>query len=125
MRMRMPAPASRPVKAMLVNWQPWSEDLGLAEAGQRLVQRVDAERDVHRVRQPPVQNRPARPVEDRDQVEEAAADRDVGDVRRPHLVRPVDYQVAQEVRVNLVARRVAYNGPIEGIGEARTCKPTS
>ncbi len=51
------------------------------------------------------QHRPARPVHDRHEVKEAAADRDVGDVGRPHLVRPLDRQVAQQIRVDLVARR--------------------
>ena len=39
------------------------------------------------------------------EVEEAAADRDVGDVGRPHLVRPLDRQPAQQIRVDLVVRR--------------------
>src|SRR5215207_10819280 len=38
------------------------------------------------VGQPPRQNRLARPVHDRHQIEGTAAERDVGDIGRPHLV---------------------------------------
>lgn len=39
------------------------------------------------------------------QVEEAAADGNIGDVRAPHLVRPLDRQAAQQVGEYLVPRR--------------------
>ena len=103
----MPAASSRPVKrragelAALVG----VEDLGLAEARERLVERLEAERHVHAVRQPPCQHRPARPVDDRDQVQKPALHRQVGDVGRPDLVGPVDHQVAQQVGIDLVPRR--------------------
>jgi hypothetical protein len=61
-----------------------------AEARQRLLQRTDTERAVHGVGQPPRQHRPARPVHDRHEIEKAAANRDVGDVGAPDLVRPLD-----------------------------------
>ena len=47
------------VKTALVNCEPWSvliKDLGPAETRQRLVKDVDAERNVHRIRQPPGQH---------------------------------------------------------------------
>ena len=80
-------------------------------AVQRLLQRRHAERGVHRVGQPPGENRPARPVDDGDQVEKAAADRDIGDVGRPDLVWPLDRQIAQQVGINLVSR--------SGLGRSR------
>jgi hypothetical protein len=81
------------------------EDVRLAEARQGLLQRRDAERAVHGVGQPPGEHRPARPIHDRHEIKEAAADRDVGDVRAPDLVRSIDGETAQEVRVYLVLGR--------------------
>src|SRR5271165_4507834 len=82
---RTPALISTPVKASLVNWLPWSvlkisgrACRSLAVSGQRVLERRHAERRVDRVRQPPGKNRPARPVDDGDQIEKSAADRDVG-----------------------------------------------
>src|SRR6266511_1372982 len=71
--MRTPAALSTPVKAALVNWRPWSV---LKISG--VPKRASAE------------HRPARPVHDRDPIEEAPPDRNVGDVRAPDLVRPRD-----------------------------------
>ena len=56
------------------------EDLGLAEARERLVQRVESERHVHAVPQPPRQHRPARPVDDRDQVKKPTLHREIGEI---------------------------------------------
>ena len=81
------------------------EDLRLPSAPAPPRARRGRTKYVHRVRQPPRQNRAARPVDDRDEIEKAAADRDIGDVGRPHLVRPVDRQIAQQIREDLVARR--------------------
>ena len=125
--MRTPAAWSRPVKAALVNWLPSMvrrpsirsaervrpagregvgvEDLGLSEARERLVERLEAEGDVQAVRQSPRQHGPARPVDDRDQVEKPARHRQVGDVGSPDLVGPVDHHVPQQVRVDLVPWR--------------------
>ncbi len=66
------------------------EDLRPAVGGQGLLDRVDAERGVHRDRQPPAQDLAAEPVHYRAQVAEAARHRDVGDIHRPDLVGPVD-----------------------------------
>src|SRR3546814_3026894 len=48
---------------------------------------------------------PAEPVDHRRQVHEAAGHRNVGDVHRPSLVRPIDRHPAQQVRVDPVPRR--------------------
>src|SRR5271166_2508600 len=64
------------------------ENLRLAVSGQGFFQRSQAKRGVHRVGEPPGENGPARPVDDRDQIEEAPADRDVRYIGRPNLVRP-------------------------------------
>lgn len=58
----------------------------LAEVGQRVLQRRNAEASIHRVRQPPVQHLAGRPVHDRHQVEEARAHGDVGHIGAPHMV---------------------------------------
>src|SRR5271166_2386381 len=93
--MRTPASMSAPVKAAAVNWLTIGvENLRLAVSGQCFFQRSEAERGVHRVGEPPGENGPARPVDDRDQIEEAPADRDVR-VSRPkefHL-RPLSGRV--------------------------------
>jgi hypothetical protein len=81
------------------------EDLRLTVSGQRLLQRRHAERRVHRVRQPPGKNRSARPVDDGDQIEKAAADRNVRDIGITDLVRPFDRKVAQEIGIDLMAGR--------------------
>jgi hypothetical protein len=64
------------------------EDLRLAEPRQRFFERFDAERRLHRDRQPPRQHTAAEPVDHRRQIHEAARHRDVGDVHRPDLVGP-------------------------------------
>ena len=78
------------------------EDLRCAVARQGLLQCVRAEARVQRVRQPPGQDKAARPVHDRHQVEEAALHRDIGDVGAPDVIRPLDRQAAQQIRVNPV-----------------------
>ena len=55
-------------------------------------------------RQPPCQNPPAEPVHHRNQIHKPLRHRDVRDVRAPHLVRPVDDQTPQQIRVHLVFR---------------------
>ena len=52
---------------------------------------------------PPRQHATAEPVEHNGQIDEAACHRDVGDVHRPHLVRPDDLHPAQQIRIDLVA----------------------
>lgn len=45
------------------------------------------------------------PVHDRDQVNEAVPQADVRDVRAPNLIDALDFDPAQQVRINLVAGR--------------------
>jgi hypothetical protein len=103
MLMRIPASLIVVVKAKLVNWLPWSV-FGPAVSGDRLFQRRDAEVGPHRVRQPPGKNLAARPVHDGDEVKETAPHRDVSHVGAPDLVWPLDRQMPQQIRVNLVVR---------------------
>src|SRR5215212_8657625 len=81
------------------------EDLRPAVAGQRLFQRLDAERRLQGDRQPPGENPTAEPVDHGGQVDEAACHGHVGEVHGPDLVGSVDRHPAQQVRVDLVARR--------------------
>jgi hypothetical protein len=48
---------------------------------------------------------PAGPVHDRHQIQEAAAERNVGDMRAPHLVRSLDGNAAQKIREYLISWR--------------------
>ena len=66
----------------------------LAVSGQRFVKRLDAEPGVHGVRQPPRKDMARRPVHDRDQVQEVALDRDVGDVGAPDLIGTIHAVIA-------------------------------
>jgi hypothetical protein len=61
------------------------------------------------------QHAPARHVDDRREIDEAAPHRDVGDVHRPDMVGPLDRHAAQEIRVDLVSRRrlARIRSPIE------------
>ena len=77
----------------------------LAVSAQRLVERRDAKARVHRVRQPPRQDRAAGPIDDRHQIEKAARHRDVGDVGRPHVVWLSNRQAAQKIGIYPVSRR--------------------
>jgi hypothetical protein len=66
------------------------EDLRAAVSIQRLLERLDAEPGIERVRQPPGQHVARRPIHDRDQIQKAAPDRNVGDVGTPDVVRSLD-----------------------------------
>ena len=89
------------------------EDFRLTEPGQRLLQRRDAEAGIHRVRQPPGQHLAGRPVHDRHQIEEATAHGDVRHVGAPHVIGPVDRQLAQQIRIDPVLRvRIARAWPL-------------
>src|SRR6516225_5716188 len=103
--MRTPAAASVPVKAALVNWLPWSV---LKMSG--LPKRASASSSAETQNEPSKvldsrQDSTARLAQSMIATKEAAADRDVGDVRAPDLVRPRDGQPAQEIRVYLVPGR--------------------
>ena len=79
------------------------EDVWLAVTSQSLCQRLDAERRLHGDRQPPRQHPAAEPVEHHGQIDEPARHRDVGDIHRPHLIRPLDHDPAQQIGVDLVS----------------------
>jgi hypothetical protein len=51
------------------------------------------------------QHAPARHVDDRREIDEAAPHWDIGDVRRPDMIGPLDLHAAQEIWVNLMPRR--------------------
>jgi hypothetical protein len=88
------------------------EDLRLAVTRQRLLQRLDAERCVHRDRQTPRQDPPREPVEHDREIDEALGHRNVGDVHRPDLIGPRDLDAAQQIRKDLVPRlRLRRPGP--------------
>lgn len=80
------------------------EYLRCPEARQRFLQSFDAEIGLQRNRQPPAEYPPAKPVDDRDQIDKAARHRDVRDVGRPNLVGPRHRQLAQQIRIDLVPR---------------------
>src|SRR6266478_4951088 len=73
--------------------------------GERFLEGLDAELRAERVRQPPRQHGTAHPVHDHRQVEEALGHRDVGDVRAPDLIDPLDRDPAEQVGVDLVGHR--------------------
>src|SRR3954454_19618382 len=95
--MRTPACCSKPVNRGEVNWLPWSvlkisgrPNRAMASSRSTYTS-TQAELHLHGVRHPPGQHLARRPVHHRDQVEEAAAHRQVGDVGAPGLVRAVDH----------------------------------
>src|ERR1700682_3863562 len=88
------------------------EDVRPAVTSESILQRLDAERRLHRDRQPPRQHAAGRPVEHDGEIHEAVRHRDIGDVHGPDLVRPPDLDAAQQVRIDLVAGL--------GLGGART-----
>src|SRR5215212_4594410 len=61
-------------------------------------------------RYPPRQSPPAEPVQHHGKVDKPPGHWNVGDVGCPHLVRPVDRHVTQQIRINLVSRR-GFAGP--------------
>jgi hypothetical protein len=56
------------------------------------------------VRHFPVEHETAEPVPDRDPIEEAAAHWHIDGICAPHLIRPFDRRVLQQIRINLVGR---------------------
>ncbi len=77
------------------------EYLGLA-VHKGIFQCFRTEACFHRVREPPGQYEPAVPIDDGDQVQKTLSHWDVGYVCRPDLVRVVDRNAAQQVRVDLI-----------------------
>ena len=76
------------------------EDLRPAVLGQSLRQGLRTEVAVQRVRQAPRQHRTRRPVHDCHQILESSLHRDVGDVGAPHLVRPIDPHIPEQIRID-------------------------
>jgi len=89
------------------------EDFRFAKAGDRLFDRFDTEVGGQRVRNPPREYPPRGPVHNRREVDEAALHRQIGDIHGPDLVRSLDGEVAQQVRIDPVGRM-----PLAGIGFA-------
>src|SRR5689334_171271 len=79
------------------------EDLGRAVAPESLLQRLHAELAGHGIAHPKAQHLAAVEVQDRYQIGKALGHRQVGDVRGPPLVGPLDGDVAKQVRIDLVA----------------------
>ncbi len=71
------------------------ENFRLAVAIHRLLQRIDAERFVHGVRQFLGQNQATVPINHSHQIQKSARHRNVGNVAAPHLMNPVDRHIPQ------------------------------
>src|SRR5207248_4882040 len=80
------------------------ENLGSTIPGERFLERLDTRLSTERVRQPPRQYGAAHPVHDDDEVEEALGHRDIGNVRAPDLVDPLDRDAPEQIRVDFVRR---------------------
>ncbi|MFK4492366.1 hypothetical protein ABIA45_007444 [Bradyrhizobium sp. USDA 336] len=100
------APANAPVKAALVNWLPWSV---LKISGLPYFTSAWSRAATQNETSIVFDNRHARTArlrpDDGDEIKKAAADGQIRDVGRPYLVWPVDRHVAQQVGIDLVARR--------------------
>ena len=75
------------------------EDFGFAKRRKRIVQSIHAKVDVHAVGQSPRKNIAAEPIHHGNQIQEAKLHRNVRDVATPNLVGPIDFEVAQQVRI--------------------------
>ena len=75
-----------------------------AVAPDSLGERLDTEVGLHGIGNPPGEHLAAVPVHDRYQVHETPVHGDVRYIGRPYLVRPVNCQAPQQVRVDLVLR---------------------
>jgi hypothetical protein len=92
------------VNASKVNWLPWAV-LNVSGAPKRCKASSRASMlkvRIQGVRYPPREHTARMPVHDSYQVHEAARHRDVGDVGRPHLIRAVNHQVLEQIRINPV-----------------------
>lgn len=88
-------------------------DFGRAELVDGLIQGLDAEVRLQRVRDPPGQNLASVPVLDRHKVKEPAPHGQVGDVRTPDLIWTVHPQPPEQIWIGLVSfRRPAGVGPL-------------
>ncbi len=80
-------------------------NLGFAVFPHRLAQRFKARPGLQRDRQAPGQHLAAEPVDDSNEIDEAAPHGDIGDVHRPDLIRLGYRQLPQQIRIDLVAWR--------------------
>ena len=81
-------------------------DFGLAEA-ERGVERGQTEASFQSVGEFPTEDETAEPIHDGDQVQKAAAHRDVSNIGTPDVVGALDRDAAQQVRIHFVTRRRA------------------
>src|SRR5215218_5727074 len=70
------------------------EDLRPAVADQSFFQRLDAKRRFHGNGEPPSEDAPAEPVDDRSEIDKASCHGDVRQVHGPHLIGSGDWQLA-------------------------------
>ena len=89
------------------------ENVRCASTGDRLLYGFQAEVGGQRIGQPPRQHPPTCPIQDGEQIHDAAPHRDVGDVRCPDLIRTRDLQMAQQIGID----RVGWM-PLAGVGLA-------
>ena len=73
------------------------EDVRIPVADQRLVDGIDAEVSRQRVRPPPRPHSATRPVEDCEERHNATRHRNARDIRRPHLMRSGNRQIAEQI----------------------------
>ena len=66
------------------------------------IQSLKAEVYFHAVRQPPADHITTEPIHHGHQIQEAATQRDVGDVTAPNLVRSFHDEVAKQIRIHLM-----------------------
>jgi hypothetical protein len=90
-------PASSPVQQHQAHWA-----FGPSLLDRWLLRRPNTELCVQCVGDPPGQHPTAVPVHHRHQVHESSGERDVADVSRPYLIRPVDPQATQPVGIDPV-----------------------
>ena len=75
------------------------------------MERDQAEAGFHRVGEFPTEHETAEPIHDGDQVQKAAAHRDVSNIGALDVVRSLDRDAAQQVRIHFVTRRRAAELP--------------
>lgn len=68
----------------------------------RFFEAFGTEPSIQSSREPPREHLPRIPVDDGDEVDEASFEPDVGDIRSPDLVLPVDFESSEEIWVFLV-----------------------
>ena len=86
---------------------------------QSVLQAIDTEHGLHAVADPPAEDFAAVPVDDGDQVGEAARQPDVRDVNAPHLTRSDHLNPSQQVGIDLVLGMRA-----TGVGARRHSHPS-